>query len=250
MQEFTCTTWNILAPEFVKCDYYESVACPRLNVGTRREDIYKHIERLNSDVFILQEVTKEEYKLLEKRFDNYKMKLSLHDAKHWAADSTKKRQRNGNAIMVKKTLKLKKPTKLALSVNGNKGLVAQVKIGKTEITVCSIHLDDISAKTRMSQLKTLLKHTKKSPMLLIGGDFNDPSPTIRNYMTKHHFDSSYDHSTNPTYMEEKDMAIDFVFTRGVKMHNVHIPQTDRQKIIREFGSDHLPVTVHVVVAEQ
>lgn len=246
MQEFTCTTWNILAPEFVECHYYGSIACPRLDIDIRRRDIYKTIEGINSDVFILQEVTKDEFIRLENHFGKkYKMKLALHDAKHWEiTDEKGRRQRNGNAIMARKgSIKIKRLKRLKLHENGNYALVANIKVNGVPATVCTVHLDATNSKTRMVQLRTLLKYVKKDNPLIIGGDFNEPTTKISSYMNKKKFSSTP--VDTPTYFEEKDMTIDFLFTRGATYSHSYVPHSTRTTIIREFGSDHLPVTAHI-----
>lgn len=249
MTELKVVTWNILAPIYVECDYY-SIKCEKLDIDLRRKDIFKTIDNMNADVLLLQEVTRSEFaKLVDRYRSKYIMKLVIHDKQHWLVKGNKKKQqRNGNALLIKRGVaEIVKLYGVLLSDTGNRGLVAVIHVNNADVIVCSVHLDDVSGKRRMDQTRALLSFistiSDANTPILIGGDFNEPTRVIVEYMKS--FSSVP--SNTPTYFEESDMVLDYLFAKNMKFASSHVPKSDKIKIIKEFGSDHLPVQATVII---
>ncbi len=244
MTTISFTTWNILAPIFVECRFYKSTECALLNIEKRRPKIFETIDSIDSDVFVLQEVTRPEFAELVKRYkDKYIMKLIIHDDIHWEMKDNN--IKNGNAVFLRKSIcKLEKMYGVLLSENGNRGLVCRFTIRGKQMAVCAVHLDHRSGLRRKEQIRALLHFLGKNihMPLLIGGDFNEPANTIITYMKEKGFEMN---EIAPTYFEEASMSIDHVFAKSCMISNTTIPKSNKFKIIQQVGSDHLPVTCSV-----
>ena len=244
------TTWNVLAPYYIKCADYRHVPCEELNIRVRRPKIVNTLKQLDSDIFLLQEVTCQEFKHLTKEFANdYRLAIVVHHKNQWRMKD-RQLQRNGNAIMVKRSFgHIANLHKIKISLPGNYALLATVVKGDQLFYVCSLHLDDVSHQLRCYQVHQLLDFFKSLPnssKLIVGGDMNEQTKDIVNLFKSHEFQVS--HAKTPTYFDENTaLAIDYIFAKNLKVSKTLISKTNAEHVIEKFGSDHVPVRTILVV---
>jgi endonuclease/exonuclease/phosphatase family metal-dependent hydrolase len=249
-KKLTILCWNILANVFAECKDYKDLNCSDLAIAKRRSKIHYYIVEYDPDIILLQEVEQKEALQLEQSFTLYSVIFIPHRDDHW---KTLKRQHpNGNAIMIKNkkiTNKIKIKTH-QLHKNGNRSPIVEFQIGNHNIIVSSIHLDDINAKLRHSQMASITNKIEKIAssyknnkcIMIIGGDTNDSSADIDTYMLSKKFNMSTPHVT---YLEQKPMSLDHIYVKNTDILNTYVPTSTAASIIKEYGSDHLPVTISV-----
>ncbi len=125
---------------------------------------------------------------------------------------------------------------------------ALVRVGGTEITVTSVHLQSKpDTSTRLRQLETLLGEigpdASPAALRVVGGDFNaEPGWPEIAVMTGAGFVSAVDEAGDPAALTSPSVdprrRIDWVFGRGVDFSVALVPRDAR-------SADHLPVIVTV-----
>ena len=268
-------SWNILANEFIKQDYYPMI--PRhilFNRANRQDQIIRHLKSIEADIMFLQEVMQSEYNLLTYEFSN-----SYHIIRGKYIRWQNKRSYSGNVILLRKTLFFIQDIQYDLSF----GLAVQCFFKKTKkdkpnpLLIINVHLDDISQSTRLKQIKALEPMILNHSNIILGGDFNE---NYTKYQTKHHtklYDTlfkyqfkGYNHE--PTYYIDMKTCIDNILFKGFESYSkktIHLNMDILANIdtvanadtpakfdtlanldtpanqYAYYGSDHLPVIVEV-----
>ena len=232
-------SWNILAPVYMKCKYYNSTTCSNLSIRKRRPLIHQTLNLLNADVYLFQEVTQTEYKHLQSRFPHYHWFFQAHAFHYWKESSS--HESNGNAIALRKSLRIRNLQAHSLRLStGNRGIMVTGQWHRRPWAWVSVHLDDTSDHCRQLQIDRLMDHISPDSVLVVGGDLNDENGTLISQFKKAHFFTS---PSVPTYFEENPLALDYLLVRNISSHPFwYIPRSERTTIVNRFGSDHLPVT--------
>jgi endonuclease/exonuclease/phosphatase family metal-dependent hydrolase len=201
---------------------------------------------MNADVYLLQEVTEDEFVHLKSHHDVYRWFFQPHKFNYWKESSN--HRKNGNVIGIRKSLNMKSLFQHSLRLsNGNRGIRVDGILNNKSISFSSIHLDDTKDMCRSMQIRNLINLLKKiKTPIIIGGDLNDETGDMIKLFKKHDYTTS---PSKPTYFEESPMCLDYIL---VKNHIdiepfFYIPPSSKQMIIKKFGSDHLPVTTIVDV---
>ena len=238
-------SWNILADEFIKQSYYPMIPSHiLLNRKKRQDRIIETLKQANADIILLQEVMQSEYNKLE---DEFNKTYHLVKGKHiyW----NDKRSYSGNIILLRKSLFSLPNNQIDLTF----GVALQVHLKEKKempILVINLHLDDLSQANRLREIKTLEPLLFSQHRIILGGDFNEhynPKHLTKLYKS---FEEYYFTINNhePTYYIKSKICIDHILLKGFETH------VKNSKVINEFGanvvehfknygSDHLPVTV-------
>lgn len=234
-------SWNILAPIYVKCEYYTSVKCEELNMKKRQSKIDNMLQWINSDVYLLQEVTEDEFKHLKSHHTIYRWFFQPHKINYWKESS--RHQKNGNVVGIRKNLHATSLSQHVLKLsNGNRGIRVDGVIRNRPVSFISVHLDDTKDVCRSMQIENLMNSVKNvHHPIVIGGDLNDEFGGMVKIFKRHHYIAS---PSVPTYFEENAMCLDYVLVKNIKVKPFfYIPSSSKFDIIKRFGSDHLPVTM-------
>jgi len=242
-------SWNILAPPFVSCADYK-LSCDVFDIHQRRPLIHKWLKEIDADVCLLQEVSRPEFQHLEKNthmHQKYNCFFVPHSKNHWASGNYMNKQRNGNAILLSKSKFLVlQSCNVQLSENGNMAplIWALYRPYHIEMMISSFHLDDLRKDLRLQQLRTLVQAmdeksgSSKTMPCILGGDTNEETTFLHGHMRRLGFKNS---ASKPTYFEERTMAIDFIYSRGLEPTKTEVEKSSQQDIVPTFGSDHMPV---------
>jgi endonuclease/exonuclease/phosphatase family metal-dependent hydrolase len=117
-----------------------------------------------------------------------------------------------------------------------------------QIGICNIHLDDLSKKTRINQIKMLEDEILyRKDKVILGGDFNEEYST-NSYIYNLHKFIVHNNECSTYYIDGK-MNIDNIMTRGfIAENNKHkcfqYPISMEEGILK-YGSDHLPIIVEI-----
>ena len=234
-------SWNILAPIYVKCEYYTSVKCEELTMSKRQSKIDTMLQWMNADVYLLQEVTSDEFKHLKSHHTTYRWFFQPHKINYWKESSH--HQKNGNAIGIHKNLNVSSLSQHTLKLsNGNRGIRVDGKIRNRLVSFISVHLDDTKDMCRSMQIENLMSLIKSDHRpIVIGGDLNDETGDMVKIFKRHQYVAS---PSVPTYFEESAMCLDYILTKNIKDKPFfYVPPSSKFDIIKRFGSDHLPVTM-------
>lgn len=245
-------TWNILAPIYVKCEYYASTPCHRLQIRRRRPVIHRMLQWVDADVYLLQEVTHTEFETLQERLPHYHWFFRPHALHHWS-DSAVAREPNGNVVALRKTLGVQRLRATAVSLSGGNRAIRVTGTLKTaaaatgiRLSLWSVHLEDASQTCRVQQMKRLqhrLGASRRNTVEIVGGDFNDVQGGITQALQTAGFRGSPSSVARTTYFEERPLSLDYLLVRSNPPLEPfwYIPPSSRTRIIAQFGSDHLPV---------
>ena len=157
-------SWNILAEEWIEKKYYPMVQEQLLESKKRFKTIMKHINKMSPDVILLQEVMKNNYKYLKKKY-RYKYFISPLLAVPWVGYPVGE---SGNVTL----LKLSKFQGITSDrIDSMNFLTAYYK--DERVGIVNVHLDDSSETRRKKQIKKVIKKTNKLDKVIIGGDCNE-----------------------------------------------------------------------------
>lgn len=234
-KEMLAVTWNILAPVYMRCTYYTATACPDLQIEKRRPIIVRQIHALDADILCLQEVTHSEFQALQKVLPEYRWFFRSHAWTYWK--ESPKHERNGNVVALRRSLNFHHITSQSwpLGPEGNRALCVRATRAGQSFTLVSLHLDpDDSLRARQwEKLRNHLQQTS-TDVVLVGGDFNqDHLPRLPGFLKS---------PARPTYFEEDHLSIDHLFVKGLTPVRWHIPRSNRENVVTDFGSDHVPVS--------
>lgn len=232
-------TWNILADQFVECEYY-NCDCSILNANIRRSKIYKIIRQMNLDILLLQEVSKSEFILLKEEFKEYSFVFSKHRKNHWRGYN--RYESNGNVIMFKtdkfSTLGCNFVT---IHNNGNRIPILKLLYENVEFNLISFHFDD--TQLNVEECKNMQRCIDNS-IWICGGDTNDSENILNSIFFN--FDCAH---LDTSFYEGKRINIDKIFLKGIRKYKVQNKKWSNrfnsESILEELGSDHLPVFVSI-----
>ena len=247
-------SWNILAQEFIEPKYYPMIKSKLLKKRADRIlQIIRKIILYNPDVMLLQEVMKEEYKIIKKVFSP-KYFISENYPIYWASEKdTNKLSESGNITLVKK--KLSSQVKFTIHSKKLPFVMTEFLYRHSKINIINIHLDDQSNKNRLLQLKEILSKMSNEIYVIIGGDFNEEyskNNILYKYLKKNNLYPSI--TKKSTYFIEKSMVIDNIMYKNFnliksKVHNGcgnrSIDNITCQ--IKSYGSDHFPVISYLEI---
>lgn len=224
-------TWNILAEEWIKPEYYPTIQdFSIMNSDKRIALILKKLKTENADILLLQEVTDTHYDKLYKYFNNTYYISSLR-AIPWTSQKTS----SGNITLVRKTL-CKKIYESPLDYG--------VFVKADDIAIYNVHLNDVSFTKRKKQIDRLRPRIENERTVVLGGDFNQE---YKEHCVLYKFPEVTVHNKCMTYFVEKNMNIDNILTKGFRVSKDNcqfVPSTVPQGL-RIYGSDHIPVTTIV-----
>jgi endonuclease/exonuclease/phosphatase family metal-dependent hydrolase len=227
-------SWNILASEWIEPLYFPTVRRDILYNRTKRfKRILKILKKNNPDIILLQEVMNLEHEYLIKHFYK-KYDISFVNPIKW---SYGKKSESGNVTLLRKN-KIKDIVHTPLSF----GIRTECSYNAAPLDILNIHLDDVSSKKRVSQVKTL-KPLKKN--CIVAGDFNQHYNynNNKNKLYKIFNKFSIHNKRCPTYYNKK-MNIDNILSRGFNIFEsgecAVYPETIEAGLLH-YGSDHLPV---------
>jgi len=241
-------SWNILAPVYMKCQYYASTQCSQLAIRRRRPKIDRLLAWMKADVYLLQEVTESEFQRLERAHPAYQWFFQPHAFDYWKESPA--HEWNGNVVGVRRSLQFQhlRPQALRLS-RGNRGLLVKAQTAAGwPLALVSLHLDDTSDVCRSAQLDRLFRLLPKRTVLILGGDWNDEFGTALPQIRQRGFHTS---PSQPTYFEERPLALDYIAAGPrdrIAQAFWYVPPSHRADIVPRYGSDHLPVTGLLTVA--
>jgi len=219
-------TWNILASEWIKKDYYPTVKDQTLfHRNSRSKIILDKLKEESADIVFLQEVMPLEYRLLYQHFRHvYQFSKLTHI--QWY----KTKSQSGNLTLVKKkSFKRWSETPFA------HGLYVQVD----HLHLFNIHLDDVSYAKRKRQLDSL---PLDKDYVILAGDFNQNyKPSSKLY----DLEGFSVHNKCDTYFVEKKMNLDNILSKGFihRSDSCDYVPSDVEEGLNLYGSDHIPVTV-------
>ena len=236
-------SWNILADIFASYKYYTYIDKSYLEVKNRYKLIIKWLKKINADVVGLQEITEPEMAIIKKKIGHiYYVVVGYHNKAHWR---TKENISNGNAFLVKKTFgSVSNAINVKLSMNGNRALIVNVN----NVIYSCLHLDADDTTLRLQQMTALLgylhseKHIENASKYVILGDTNEPNNSIEKLVKEYNYTFN---KTLPTNYEEYPMVIDYVFIKGFKSIKTKVKKTDKESILKDYGSDHTPVISYI-----
>ena len=256
-------SWNILASEWIsKKDYPDINKEVLLNHKKRMKTITEKLKEYNADIIFLQEVMPEEYKKIQKEFKDEYYITQIQPIKWAYKNNNNTKGESGNVILIR--IKM-------ININNYKNIkihkmdfciILQYQHNETNklITLCNIHLDDVSSVKRNTQMKKLLEFdseinksttsttsTTSNTLCIIGGDFNQQYKESSRLYSHPKFTV---HNFCNTYFIDKKLNIDNILTRGFKMEKnskcVHI-LNDNEDMFKKIGSDHIPVMTTILI---
>ena len=234
-------SWNILASEWIEPTYFPTVRRDILyNRANRFKQIIKILKKYNPDIILLQEVMNLERGYLIKKFYK-KYHISFVNPIKWSYGNTN--SESGNVTLLRKN---NNRFKNIIHVPLSFGIHTTCLYKDIPLTVINIHLDDVSLKKRVSQLKTL--NPLKNHHYIVAGDFNqDYNNKNKNKKLYKIFNKFLIHNRRcPTYYinKNKKMNIDNILSRGFKTSEnsecSNYPITIEEGLL-QYGSDHLPI---------
>ena len=236
-------SWNILAEEWIEKKYYPMVQEQLLESKKRFKTIMKHINKMSPDVILLQEVMKNNYKYLKKKY-RYKYFISSLLAVPWVGYPVGE---SGNVTL----LKLSKFQGITSDrIDSMNFLTAYYK--DERVGIVNVHLDDSSETRRKKQIKKVMKKTNKLDKVIIGGDCNEQYIKNRGIYKKLQKNNYKVAIKNTTYFIEKQMIIDNIFYKGFKIKESHVDNSCGSRSVknincqlRKYGSDHFPIIVKI-----
>ena len=238
-------SWNILANEFIKERYYPMIPEDILfNRQKRQERIMVTLKQADADVILLQEVMQSEYNLLHNVFHTT-YHLTKGKYIQWLKN---KRSYSGNVILLRKSMF--SPVEHSIDLDFGLAIQCHLKHSEIPILLMNVHLDDVSAKKRLQQIKEIEPLLVSNRHIILGGDFNEHyTSKARLYsLIKDYFLTSY--NDQPTYYIERKLSIDHIMLKGFETHKKTCKVINQfgNAILDQFthyGSDHLPVLVTV-----
>jgi endonuclease/exonuclease/phosphatase family metal-dependent hydrolase len=221
-------TWNILASEWIKPEYYPTVNDFRIMDSDQRISIIvQQLLTENADIILLQEVTDAHYDVLYLRFNKQYYISSLRPIQ-W----DKSHSSSGNITLIRKNIG---------KTISEHPLEYGILVKADQITIYNIHLNDVSMQKRKKQIDLLRPTVQKEKYVILGGDFNEEYTKSSSIYT---FPGVTVHNKGITYFVEKNMNIDNILTKGFfvsKSRCSYVPKTVTEGL-RTYGSDHIPVT--------
>ena len=237
---FTIVSWNILANEFIEKQYYPNFNYDFLTNRLVRMKIIAHqMETQNADIFLLQEVMKNEYRYLKRRFRQYS--FSKLCPIEWDLHSE-----SGNVILFRSALFSITSSQSLIYLNRIFGQHICLKHKQQEFHILNIHLNDIYFQKRKAQIKTILPILKNNSRVILGGDFNqnyNQNPSLFSVIPEYTI-----HNKNMTYYIESFMNIDNILTKGFKgtiSKKIDYTRIPKDELLETFASDHLPVIAQI-----
>ena len=230
-------SWNILANEYIKKKYYPQVKEELLIRQDRFKLIVNNLLAINADIILLQEVMLAEYKNL-KDLLSHKYFISKLIAIQWVGYPLGE---SGNITMIKKSK--------FTSINQKENYIT-CKHRQDKFYIVNIHLDDSSQERREKQITDILSKISNKSLVIIGGDCNEEykkNSGIYKLLEDNNFNISV---TDFTYFIEKQMKIDNIFYKGLKLkeslvNNIcgHRTISNINCQLEKYGSDHFPVII-------
>ena len=230
-------SWNILANEYIKKQYYPQVKEELLIREERFKLISNKLKEINADIILLQEVMSAEYKNL-KELLSHKYFISKLIPIQWKGYPEGE---SGNITMIKKS----KFTSIKQKEN-----YITCKHRQDKFYIVNIHLDDSSQNRRETQISDILSKVNDKERVIIGGDCNEEykkSSGIYKLLEDNNFNISI---TDFTYFIEKQMKIDNIFFKGLELKDSLVNNICGHRTIsnincqlEKYGSDHFPVII-------
>jgi endonuclease/exonuclease/phosphatase family metal-dependent hydrolase len=256
-------TWNILASEWIKKSYYPTVKEKVLfDRKSRLKRIMERIIDEDPDILLLQEVMELEYKTFMKHLQT-KYHISFLSPINWAKEKATKTEENknieerkkeitsesGNVTLLKKTIFKSKKDIHHETLPMDFGLYTTTFYQSRQIHIFNIHLNDLHAQRRNTQMNVLRPFVEKQKYCIIAGDFNQE---YRHNSKLYNITNFTVHNVCPTYYIEKNMNIDNILTKGFSIKDTDTDTCNYVPLKVEngfkiYGSDHLPVTLLVKV---
>lgn len=247
-------TWNMLSddyidfkdPSFIR-KYYREIPTNDLKIRKRLPILLKTIASQKADVYCLQEVMTKTHEALLLRFSaDYHIGPLV---KHRFKRNESNYNRTGNCIMIRKRFgsALFASFRLRDDQLWPHFEYYSVAVATTPtFLIYSVHFADDS--TKFAQARDFVnrvefnqqRHPEKQ--VIIGGDFNTSSHKMHN-MFSGFFRISQQHP-NGTYLCNKNQ-IDYIYSSRSTREKPVICRSpapcDYQNVVKEFGSDHVPV---------
>ena len=239
-----------MADEFISKRYYPMIPSDLLFKRARRlERILTLLAAEDPDVMLLQEVMLSEYNAIEKQFARTHHLIKSKNI-IWQGI----RSHTYNVVLLRKNMF---SIKGAREENFDFGLVVScfLKYGPTSyipITICNVHLDDLSKVKRLKQLEEIEPYLLEVNNVILGGDFNENYSTSSNSNNIYNNVKSYGltiMNRDLTYFIGRKMCIDNIMLKGhasKERPRVRVINDYDNDILQHFinyGSDHLPVIV-------
>ena len=234
-------SWNILANEYIKKQYYPQVKEELLIREERFKLISNKLKEINADIILLQEVMSAEYKNL-KELLSHKYFISKLIPIQWKGYPEGE---SGNITMIKKS----KFTSIKQKEN-----YITCKHRQDKFYIVNIHLDDSSQNRRETQISDILSKVNDKERVIIGGDCNEEykkSSGIYKLLEDNNFNISI---TDFTYFIEKQMKIDNIFFKGLELKDSLVNNICGHRTIsnincqlEKYGSDHFPVIIKIKI---
>ncbi len=206
-----------------------------LDRAQRKKQIIKHLQEMDTDLMLLQEVMQGEYNALTYAFQKTHWLIRGKNIKWQDTQSA-----SGNVILLRKALFTVLGGPLAFDF----GLGVQCMYQQRPLFIFNIHLDDLSHQTRLKQVAELKPIIEANARIIVGGDFNEQySSTLYKSLGLRVLNQK------PTYYIERKMCIDNILVKGLPLKHRHAFvldafKGDRVQQFITYGSDHLPVVVN------
>jgi endonuclease/exonuclease/phosphatase family metal-dependent hydrolase len=229
-------SWNILAQGLVNPKDFPGVKRRELHLNHRMSLIISELQRLQADVYLLQEVTPRVAKILGRMLPQWQvMPLSLHDQRSWGSARVPS---YGNLTLVRRQpcLRVEKHNTYYWHASGTAYDVTMFRWHGIPITCFNIHLDSESPSLRMAEVKALKKYpsSTQTKRFIIGGDFNTEDKSLHK-----HFKRMYSSKSNtPTDLLDHIEA-DYIYSSWQSTPlKISVTQPSLY-----CGSDHIPVAI-------
>lgn len=228
-------SWNILAPIYAQCKYYDNINPTFLTNEYRFKKIGNILSSFKPKIICLQEVQEISMILLKEYMDDYHEPIFIpHDNLLWNDWYDGSYVPNGNAIYVHKSLKIDNYYHVDLSCDGNVAIL--FIINGITILNCHLEVNNING-MRNEQIQKIIQMINNN--IIIVGDFNTSDIQL--------FTKSGVVSDGVTYPTCYGRKIDHILgTKNTKIKLLNINDLSEYGINREIciemtGSDHLPV---------
>jgi endonuclease/exonuclease/phosphatase family metal-dependent hydrolase len=249
--DLSLMSWNILAPCWVKNDWYPTLFTVASDYHTRLSTIVSYISSCQHDVITLQEVQEETMSILEEMLSN---NYTLQFAWNNPTDSS---NANGLATLIRKKWRYASEVQITNEILDQiEGEAIQIiTIPSKGIHLVNLHLNWIH---RLAQAKVVLRRCRyllgdSYNIAIIAGDLNAEIQETTEFQWNHMqavFQELTDETKIPTYYSDglctvKGQAIDHIFYDSTQVQLIKsgkawdVQHGSLADILKLFGSDHV-----------